>query len=81
MFKKGSKSYLINCDASRVGLCCVLMQRDSVITYASRKLKVHHNNNLTHDLEFGVVVLALKIWWHYLYGVRVYVFTYHKSLQ
>ncbi|WMV29094.1 hypothetical protein MTR67_022479 [Solanum verrucosum] len=35
----GSDSYVIYCDASRVGLCCVLMQRGKVIAYASRQLK------------------------------------------
>ena len=38
---KGSDGYVIYCDASRVGLGCVLMQRDKVISYASRKHKVH----------------------------------------
>ena len=27
------------------------------------------------------MVFALKIWRHYLYGIQVYVFTDHKSLQ
>ena len=59
----------------------MLMQRDKVIAYASRQLKVHEKNYPTHDLELEVVVFSLKIWIHYLYGVHVYVFTDHKSLQ
>ena len=78
---EGSDGYVIYCDASRVGLGCVLMQRDKVISYASRKLKVHEKNYPTHDLELTAVVFALKIWRHYLYGVHVDVFTDHKSLQ
>ena len=78
---EGSDCYVIYCDASRVGLGCVLMQRDKVISYASRKLKVHEKNYPTHDLELAAVVFALKIWRHYLYGVHVDVFTDHKSLQ
>ena len=58
----------------------VLMQRDKVISYASRKLKVRENNYPTHDLELAAVVFALKIWRH-LYGVHVDVFTDHKSFQ
>ena len=38
---EGKKSSVVYCDASRVGLGCVLMQHGKVITYASRKLKVH----------------------------------------
>ncbi|KAH0678989.1 hypothetical protein KY284_020074 [Solanum tuberosum] len=52
-----------------------------VIAYASRQLKVHERNYPTHDLQLAVIVFALKIWHHYLYGVHVDVFTDHKSLQ
>ncbi|GJW15092.1 putative reverse transcriptase domain-containing protein [Tanacetum coccineum] len=41
----------------------------------------HEKNYTTHDLELGLVVFALKIWRHYLYGTRCTVFTDHKSLQ
>nr|GEU44041.1 putative reverse transcriptase domain-containing protein [Tanacetum cinerariifolium] len=52
-----------------------------VIVYASRKLKIQEKNYTTHDLELGVVVFALKIWRHYLYGTKCAVFADHKSLQ
>ncbi|GJZ43046.1 putative reverse transcriptase domain-containing protein [Tanacetum coccineum] len=57
------------------------MQREKVIAYASRHLKIHEKNYTTHDLELGAVVFALKIWRHYLYGTKCTVFTDHKSLQ
>ena len=78
---EGSDGYVIYCDASRVVLGCVLMQRDKVISYASRELKVHEKNNQTHDLEHAEVVFSLKIWRHYLYDVHVDVYTDHKILQ
>ena len=78
---EGSYGYVIYCDAFKVVLGCVLMQRDKVITYASRQLKVHEKNYPTHDLELAVVVFALKIWTQFLYGVHVDVFNDHKSLQ
>ena len=78
---EGSDGYVIYYDASRVGLGCVLMQRDKVISYASRKLKVHEKNYPTHDLELAAMVFALKMWRHYLYGVHLDVFTNHNSLQ
>ena len=58
----------------------MLMQRDKVISYASRKLKVHERDYQTHDLDHVAVVFALMIWRHYLYGVHVDVFTDNKSL-
>ena len=57
------------------------MQRGHVIAYASRQLKPHEANYPTHELELGVVVFALKIWRHYLYGVRCTIYTDHKSLR
>ncbi|GJZ99048.1 putative reverse transcriptase domain-containing protein [Tanacetum coccineum] len=56
-------------------------KREKAIAYASRQLKIHEKNYTTHDLEFGSVVFALKIWRHYLYGTKCTVFTDHKSLQ
>ncbi|KAI3810829.1 hypothetical protein L1987_20451 [Smallanthus sonchifolius] len=78
---EGIDNFVVYCDASHQGLGCVLMQRDKVIAYASRQLKVHEKNYTTHDLELGAVVFALKIWRHYLYGTRCTIFTDHKSLQ
>ncbi|GJV45329.1 putative reverse transcriptase domain-containing protein [Tanacetum coccineum] len=78
---KGSEDFVVYCDASHKGLGAVLMQREKVIAYASRQLKVHEKNYTTHDLELGSVVFALKIWRHYLYGTRCTIFTDHKSLQ
>ncbi|GJU98302.1 putative reverse transcriptase domain-containing protein [Tanacetum coccineum] len=77
----GSEDFVVYCDASRIGLGCVLMQRGKVIAYASRQLKIHENNYTTHDLELGAVVFALKIWRHYLYMTKSVIYTDHKSLQ
>ncbi|GJU31237.1 putative reverse transcriptase domain-containing protein [Tanacetum coccineum] len=75
---KGSEDFIAYCDASKKGLGVVLMQREKVISYASRQLKIHEKNYTTHDLELGAVVFALKIWRHYLYGTKCTVFTDHK---
>nr|GEZ67796.1 putative reverse transcriptase domain-containing protein [Tanacetum cinerariifolium] len=48
----------------------LMNQNEKVIAYASRQLKIHEKNYTTHDLELGVVVLALKMWRHYLYGTK-----------
>ncbi|KAL4023009.1 hypothetical protein IC575_016756 [Cucumis melo] len=75
------KDYVIYCDASMLGLGCVLMQDGNVIAYASRQLKEHECNYPTHDLELAAVVLALKIWRHYLFGEKCHIFTDHESLK
>ncbi|KAL9993804.1 putative nucleotidyltransferase, Ribonuclease H [Helianthus debilis subsp. tardiflorus] len=78
---EGTDDFVVYCDASIQGLGCVLMQRDKVIAYASRQLKIHERNYTTHDLELGAVVFALKIWRHYLYGTRCTIYTDHRSLE
>ncbi|GJT35416.1 putative nucleotidyltransferase, ribonuclease H [Tanacetum coccineum] len=78
---EGSENFVVYCDASHKGLGAVLMQKEKVIAYASRQLKIHEKNYTTHDLELGAVVFALKMWRHYLYGTKCVVFTDHKSLQ
>jgi len=76
-----SSSYTVYCDASRIGIRCVLMQEGRVIAYASRQLKPHEKNYHVHDLELAAIIHALKIWRHYLYSVSCEVFTDHRCLQ
>nr|ABA92247.2 retrotransposon protein, putative, Ty3-gypsy subclass [Oryza sativa Japonica Group] len=75
------KGFQVYCDASKLGLGCVLMQDGKVVAYASRQLRPHEKNYPTHDLELAAVVHALKIWRHYLFGTRTEMYTDHKSLK
>ena len=69
------------CDASKMGLGEALMQNSQVVAYASRQLKTHERNYPTHVLELAVVVFALKMWRHYLFGSMFEVFSDHKILM
>ncbi|GJV38473.1 putative reverse transcriptase domain-containing protein [Tanacetum coccineum] len=64
---EGSENFVVYCDASHKGLGAVLMQREKVIAYASRQLKVHEKNYTTHDLELGAVGVLLIMWRTLLY--------------
>ncbi|GKG21510.1 putative reverse transcriptase domain-containing protein, partial [Tanacetum coccineum] len=55
---EGSEDFVVYCDASHKGLGTVLMQREKVIAYASRQLKVYEKNYTTHDLELGSVMFV-----------------------
>ncbi|GKC15001.1 putative reverse transcriptase domain-containing protein [Tanacetum coccineum] len=55
---KGSKDFVVHYDASHKGLGVVWMQRENVIAYASRQLKIHEKNYTTHDLELGLVCMT-----------------------
>ena len=77
----GNDEMVVYTDACGTGLGAVLMQKDKVVAYASRQLKPHERNYPTHDLELAAIVFALKMWRHYLLGVRFELFTDHKSLK
>ncbi|GJZ73298.1 putative reverse transcriptase domain-containing protein [Tanacetum coccineum] len=78
---EGTEDFVVYCDASLNGLGVVLMQRDKVIAYASRKRNTHEENYMTRGLELGAVVFALRLWRHYLYGTKCTVYMDNKSLQ
>ncbi|GKC12868.1 putative reverse transcriptase domain-containing protein, partial [Tanacetum coccineum] len=48
---EGSKGFIVYCDTLIKGLGAVLMQRENVIAYASRQLKIHEKNYTPYDLE------------------------------
>ncbi|GJZ01039.1 retrotransposon protein, putative, ty3-gypsy subclass [Tanacetum coccineum] len=58
---EGSENFVVYCDASHKGLGAVLMQKEKVIAYASRQLKIYEKNYTTHDLELGDMMFALKM--------------------
>jgi hypothetical protein len=69
------------CDASSTGLGGVLMHEGRVISYSSRQFRRHEEHYPTHDLELPTVVMALRMWWQYLLGNVVHIYTDHKSLK
>jgi hypothetical protein len=52
-----------------------------VIAYASRKLKKYEELYATRDLELAAVMLALKLWKHYLVGRNIELKMDHQSLK
>lgn len=74
-----------------MGLLCIVMLDSrfkvcadvarEVIAYATRQLKSHEQNYLTHDLEWAAIVFALKIWRHYLYRETFEVYSNNKYLK
>ena len=73
------KEYVIFSDALLNGLGCVLMQEGKVVPYASRQLNPHEKNYPTHDLELAAIVFALKIWRHYLYREKCFIYIDKKK--
>jgi hypothetical protein len=47
----------------------VLMQEGRVISYSSRQVRRHEEHYPTNNLELAPVVMALRMWCHYLLGM------------
>jgi hypothetical protein len=73
--------FLVCTDTSKEGLGRVLMQERRVVTYISRKMRIHEENYPTHDLELLDIVYALKVWKHYLVGRKFEIKMDHYGLQ
>jgi hypothetical protein len=76
-----AKPFDVYCDASLTSLGGVLMQEGRVISYSLRQLRRHEEHYPTHDLELAAVVMALRMWHHYILGNVVHIYTDHKSLK
>nr|GEU56817.1 retrotransposon protein, putative, Ty3-gypsy subclass [Tanacetum cinerariifolium] len=77
---KGADDFVVYYDASNQGFGCLLMQKNKVIAYTFKQLKIYKKNYTTHDLELGIVVFALILRRYYLYETKNVVYTDHKSL-
>jgi hypothetical protein len=52
-----------------------------VISYSPRQLRHHEEHYPTHDLELLIVVIALRMWSHYLHENVVHIYIDYKSLK
>ncbi|GJR64964.1 putative reverse transcriptase domain-containing protein [Tanacetum coccineum] len=60
---EGSENFVVYCDASHKGLGAMLMQKEKVIAYASRQLKIHEKNYTTlDDLRFLFKFWNWELW-------------------
>ncbi|XP_060216764.1 uncharacterized mitochondrial protein AtMg00860-like [Lycium barbarum] len=61
---EGTIRFVVHCDASGVGVGCVLMHHGKVIAYASRQLTIQVKSYPINDLELETILFALKICHH-----------------
>ena len=85
-FPEFDRGFLLDTDASGVGLGAVLAQKQndgsvSPVAYASRTLQLHEQNYGVTELEALGVVWAVWHFRHYLYGHHCDVFTDHEALK
>lgn len=76
-----SKTFEIECDASRIGIGSVLMQKRNTMAYFSEKLNAVALKYPTYLKELYASVRALQMWQHYLRRKEFAIHTNHESLQ
>lgn len=83
-FPDSDRTFIIQVDASEVGIGGVLMQNieqgDQPIAYMSQKLNRQQQNWNTTEKECFAVVSAIKKWHHYVFGHDFIVKTDHHAL-
>jgi hypothetical protein len=76
------KGTIVLCtDASDLAIGAVLMQDKRVIAYESHKLSPAELNYPVHEKELLAVIHSLKVWRHYLLGVKFKIETDHQFLR
>ena len=80
-FTLGASPFVVQTDASAVGLGAVLEQDNKVIAYASRSLSKPECNYSTIQKECLAIVFAMKQFRHYLLGRPFTLMTDHAPLQ
>jgi hypothetical protein len=75
-----SKPFIIECDASGLGIGAILMQDGHPIDFESRKLNQTEFLQSTYNNEIIVVMHALTKWHQYLLGSKFLIHTDHNIL-
>jgi hypothetical protein len=76
-----TQQFIIECDASGIGLGAILLQQNQPIVYFSEALKGSALVLSTYKKEMLAIVKAIKKWRPYLLGKPFTVRTDHKSLK
>ncbi|KAL5779914.1 hypothetical protein ACOSQ2_010651 [Xanthoceras sorbifolium] len=75
------KLFVVECDASHMGIGAVLSQEGKPVEFFSEKLTDAKRRYSTYDLEFYALVRAIQHWEHYLAYQEFVVYSDHQALR
>ena len=75
------KVFEVECDASVLGIGVILSREGRPVELFSEKVSEPRQKWSTYELEFYVVVRALKHWEHYLFHQEFVLFMDHQALK
>ena len=74
------ESFVVETDASDIGIGAVLMQKDRPIAYLSKALGESHRTKSIYEKDFLALIMAVEKWRQYLQRQEFTIRTDHKSL-
>ena len=75
-----NEPFIVETDASDVGISAVLMQKGQPIAYLSKALAQQHKHLSIYEKEFLALIMAVEKWRQYLQHHEFIIRTDHKSL-
>jgi hypothetical protein len=75
------RDFVVECDASSMGLGVVLHQGDGLVAFLNRQLASWHTKLTTYEQELIGLVHAVRHWRSYLWGGPFLIKTDHFSLK
>jgi hypothetical protein len=76
-----AKPFVVECDASGIGIGAVLMQDGHPIAFECRNLNKKEELKSTYNKEMLAIMYALDKWRQYLLGSKFSIRTDHNSIQ
>jgi hypothetical protein len=76
-----TKTFVLECDASRKGIGVILMQEGQSLAFTSKQLSKRNMGKLIYEKEMLAILHGVDLWNPYLLGKFFQIKTDHQSLK